>query len=145
MPSVSVLAGLLTIVSFSMTHSQVVVEGTDWCEPVIVWIAICMPTWSGKSGLCKFLKKAVDAAYTRYGLDDDAPSNFNMKHTALSVGGFIQPSAAKILIEAPQNIEKGLSQRFLWLSPKPCMVPLEDLQRVDLNFSASLGTYTPLI
>ena len=38
MPPVAVLAGLLMIISFSMSHSCVVVEGTDWLEPVILWI-----------------------------------------------------------------------------------------------------------
>lgn len=56
MPSVAVLAGLLLTVSFSMSHSTVQVQGIDWMEPVLLWIAICMPIGSGKSALCKFLK-----------------------------------------------------------------------------------------
>ena len=74
MPPVAVLSGLLMILSFSMSHSCVVVEGTDWLEPVILWIAICMPTGSGKSSLCKFLKKLVDTARVCCGLDESAPS-----------------------------------------------------------------------
>jgi hypothetical protein len=35
MPSVAVLAGLILIVSFGMSHSNVVVDGTDWVEPVL--------------------------------------------------------------------------------------------------------------
>ena len=37
----------------------------------------------------------------------------------LVVGGFTQPVVAKALIEMSASIEKGLTQRFLWLSPKP--------------------------
>jgi ABC-type Na+ transport system ATPase subunit NatA len=43
-----------------MSHSVVEVEGTDWVEPVLVWVAICMQTGSGKSSLCKLLTKFVE-------------------------------------------------------------------------------------
>lgn len=69
MPPLAVLSGLLLIVSFSMSHSVVEVEGTDWVEPVLLWISICMPTGSGKSSICKYLRKIVCAAQTNCGLD----------------------------------------------------------------------------
>ena len=59
MPATAVLAGLLLIVSFSMSHSVVELEGTDWVEPVLLWISVCMPTGTGKSSLCKFLRTLV--------------------------------------------------------------------------------------
>ena len=74
MPATAVLAGLLLIVSFSMSHSVVEVEGTDWLEPVLLWISICMPTGMGKSSLCKFLRKLVIQAQMQCGLDDATPS-----------------------------------------------------------------------
>ena len=46
-------------------------------------------------------------------------ANFSMSTTSLTVGGFNQLSVARNLIELPGNAEKGLSQRFLWLFPKP--------------------------
>ena len=52
-PAVAVLAGLLMTVSFRMSHSTVEVEATDWVEPVLLWIGICMPTGSSKFALCK--------------------------------------------------------------------------------------------
>ena len=75
-PAVAVLAGLLMITSFSMSHSCVEVQGTDWVEPVILWICICMHIGSGKSGLCKYLKKLVESARSTCGLDDSSPSWF---------------------------------------------------------------------
>ena len=62
MPASAVLLGLLVIVSFTMSHSAIEVDGTDWIEPAILWISICMPTGSGKSSLCKYLKHLVDDA-----------------------------------------------------------------------------------
>lgn len=52
-----------------MSHSTVQVEGTDWIEPVLVWIAVCMPTGSGKSGLCKVLKNLVSKAQQEASID----------------------------------------------------------------------------
>ncbi len=49
------MAGLIMIIGFVASHSDIEVEGIDWVEPVLVWVAICMPTGSGKSTLCKFL------------------------------------------------------------------------------------------
>lgn len=62
-----------------------------------------------------------------------------MTHTGLTVGGFMQPSVARNLIEVQANIEKGLCQRFLWLVPEPNVVPFSDLQQVDREFSAAMG------
>ena len=73
-PPVAVLAGLLLTVGFAMSHSTVQVEGTDWVEPAILWISICMPTGSGKSGLCKFLKSLVDKARRERKLSESDPS-----------------------------------------------------------------------
>ena len=36
MPPVVVLAGIILNVNFTMSHSVVAVEGTDWIEPVLV-------------------------------------------------------------------------------------------------------------
>lgn len=55
-------------------------------------------------------------------------ANFAMDHTGLIVGGFIQPSVARKMIEAQGNVEKGLCQRFLWLIPEPVSTAFEDLQ-----------------
>ena len=62
-----------------------------------------------------------------------------MDHTGLTIGGFIQPSVAKSLVEVQANVEKGLCQRFLWIAPKPAAVPFSKLKQVDKDFTASMG------
>ena len=37
-------------------------------EPVILWMAICMPTEMGKSLLCKYLRKLVQKVETHCGV-----------------------------------------------------------------------------
>ena len=51
MPPTAVSTGLMVIVSFMLAHSHVNVEGTQWMEPVVLWVTIGMPTGSGKSSL----------------------------------------------------------------------------------------------
>ena len=69
LPATAVVAGLILILSFTMSHSVVEVAGTDWVEPVLVWMAICMPTGMGKSSLCKFLRKLIEETRRQCGLD----------------------------------------------------------------------------
>ena len=64
-----------------------------------------------------------------------------MDHTGLTIGGFIQPSVAKSLVEVQANVEKGLCQRFLWIVPKPAVVPFSELQQVDKDFTATIGMH----
>ena len=63
-------------------------------------------------------------------------ANFSI---GMSVGGFIQPSVARSLIELQSNVEKGLCQRFLWLCPKATFVKFDQLQKIDDVFSTSIG------
>ena len=71
MSPMAVLAGYILIISFSMTHSVVEVEGTNIIEPVLVWLSICMPTGSGKSSLWSHLNKLVERARKKCLNDSD--------------------------------------------------------------------------
>lgn len=66
-------------------------------------------------------------------------ANFAMTHTGLTIGGFTQPSVARSLIEIPANVEKGLCQRLLWVVPKPAGVHFKLLEKVDQDFTVSIG------
>ena len=57
-----------------MSHSVVEVEGTDWKEPVLMWLSIVMPTGMGKSPLCKFLRQLVREAHGQCGMGDTDPA-----------------------------------------------------------------------
>ena len=66
-------------------------------------------------------------------------ANFLMKVTGLTLGGFIQPSIARSLLEQPANVDKGVCQRFMWFSPQQVSVPFEKLEKVNEEFSTSVG------
>jgi len=68
-------------------------------------------------------------------------ANFQMASTSLTLVGFTQPAVSRCLIENTSNIEKGLSQRFLWIFPKPTYAEFQSLQLVDTEFAKALGMY----
>lgn len=68
-------------------------------------------------------------------------ANFSIGRTSLTVGGFNQPAVARALIELPGNAEKGLSQRFLWMFPKPVYGEFSTLEPTDKVFTEKIGTF----
>ena len=66
-------------------------------------------------------------------------ANFSTQRTGMTLGGFIQPSVARALIEQQANVEKGMCQRFLWVVPKPAIVNFYQLQKVDTCFVSTIG------
>ena len=96
-PAIAVLAGLLVTVGFCMSHSCVEVEATDWVEPVLIWISICMPTGSGKSGLRKFLKSVVEKARANCGLTKVDPSWMLDDQSFEKMGSLMADNHGKLL------------------------------------------------
>ena len=95
MPSSTALFGLVVIISFVMSHSAVAVQGTDWVEPVLLWISICMPTGSGKSSLCKYIKGLINDVYANTA--KGAPSWFLDDQSFEKMGSIMQENNGKIL------------------------------------------------
>ena len=66
-------------------------------------------------------------------------ANFSMENTCLTVGGFSQPSVARSLIEQSTSAEVGLTQRFLWIFPKPTYSRFCTLEEVNKHFTENIG------
>ena len=66
-------------------------------------------------------------------------ANFHMERTALTVGGFTQPSVARNIIEQNTGAERGFSQRFLWLFPKPTFAKFASLKPVPEEVNEAIG------
>lgn len=62
-----------------------------------------------------------------------------MASISLIVGGFNQPAVTRTLAELQGNAEKGLSQRFLWLFPKPIYGTFSTFEPVDKDFTDQIG------
>ena len=96
MPATAVLAGILLVVSFAMSHSVVEVENTDWVEPILLWISVCMPTGSGKSSLCKWLRQIVEDAHAM-STNDESPSWFLDDQSFEKMGALMHANHSKLL------------------------------------------------
>ena len=68
-------------------------------------------------------------------------ANFTMERTNLVVAGFSQPSVSRTLIEFPGNTEKGLSQRFLCIFPKPPYAHFCTLEPINESFTEQVGKF----
>ena len=58
----------------AMSHAIVSVPGTEWVEPVYLWVLISMPTGSGKSILVKYLLTLLEKAGGQCGLNETSPA-----------------------------------------------------------------------
>ena len=66
-------------------------------------------------------------------------ANFSIETTSLTVGGFNQPDVARSLIEVPGKAERGFSQRFLWLFPRPVHGKFDSYEMIDDEFVDKIG------
>ena len=58
-PPVAILGGLFILTSFIISPAVVTVPGTDWVEPVLIWLTISMPTGSRKTTVYQFLRRLL--------------------------------------------------------------------------------------
>lgn len=97
MPPTAVLSGLLIVAAFCMSHASVSVPGTDWVEPILLWISIGMPTGSGKSPLYKFLLSLLRKTRAQLHLDEAAPSWLLEEATFEKMGAMMAENYSKLL------------------------------------------------
>lgn len=56
-----------------LSPASVEVPNTDWCEPVQLWMTVCMPTGSGKSTLFKHIYNLLQLTRELCGQDKRDP------------------------------------------------------------------------
>ena len=66
-------------------------------------------------------------------------ANLDMDKTSLTVRGFTQPGVARALNDIPANTEKKLSQRFLWMFPKPMYRKFSSLGELPMDFMSKMS------
>ena len=97
MPPTAVLCGLLVVTAFCLSHASVSVPGTEWTEPILLWISIGMPTGSGKSPLYKFLLGLLRKARVKICLNEDDPSWLLEEATFEKMGAMMAENHSKLL------------------------------------------------
>ena len=73
-PPSAVLSGLLLNISYCLSHCEIAVPGTEWVEPSMLWVTICMPTGSGKTPLFGFLTALLNKVRSKYKLTSTDPA-----------------------------------------------------------------------
>lgn len=73
-PPTAVLCGYLLLGSYVLSPAVVEVQGTDWAEPVLLWLTVTMPTGSGKSTLFHHLFTVLEEVRHMCGITEDDPT-----------------------------------------------------------------------
>jgi len=73
-PPTAVLGGLVIITSYMASPAVVMVPGTNWSEPALVWLCINMPTGSTKSALYQYLHGIITQVRTACGYASRDPA-----------------------------------------------------------------------
>lgn len=96
-PSTSVLGGYVVLCSFVMSPSTVILPGTDWNEPVLLWLTITMPTGSGKSTLFRHLYNLLSEVRKTAKVLDDEPAWVLDDATFEKMGAIMSENSSRIL------------------------------------------------
>ena len=83
--------------SFFLSHSVISVQGTDWFEPVIVWLTVGMPTGCGKSSIFKYLLRLLALTRKRLRIPDSAPSWSLDEATFEKMGALMNDNGGRLL------------------------------------------------
>ena len=66
-PAEAVLGGLLILTSFALSPAVIAVPTTDWVEPALIWLTICMTTGTRKSTVYHYLLSLLRTARAKVG------------------------------------------------------------------------------
>ena len=97
MPPDSILSGLLLLTGFFVSHCTIKVPGTGWLEPTILWIAIPMPTGSGKTPLFSFLMSILRNVRGKLNLSSVDPEWLLDEASFEKMGELMATNHAKLL------------------------------------------------
>ena len=73
------------------------VDGTDWVEPVILWLTVVMPTGSGKSSVFRYVLKLLDMARGKRALPPNAPSWTLHEASFEKMGAIMDENSGRLL------------------------------------------------
>lgn len=97
LPATAVLCGYISLGSFIISPSVVKVPDTDWCESVLVWLTVCMPTGSGKSTLFRHLFSIIQAVREHCSLTKNDPTWFVDDATFEKMGALMNDNDGRLL------------------------------------------------
>ena len=97
LPTSSILSGYLLLGSYLLSPSTVHVPGTEWSEPVLLWLTVCMPTGSGKSTLFRHLYGLLQRVRDLCHVHDDDPVWVVGDATFEKMGALMNDNSTRLL------------------------------------------------
>ena len=80
-----------------LSPASVEVPNTDWCEPVPLWMTVCMPTGSGKSTLFKHIYNLLQLTRELCGQGERDPVWATDDTTFEKMGVLMSRNSARLL------------------------------------------------
>ena len=97
LPATAVLSGYLILGSFILSPASVKVPGTNWEEPVILWLTVSMPTGSGKSTLFRHLYDVIQHVRSLSGVKEGDPTWVMDDSTFEKMGALMEENSSRLL------------------------------------------------
>ena len=80
-----------------LSPSSVRVPSTDWCEPVLLWLTVSMPTGSGKSTLFRHLYSLLEKVRQLCDVDEQNPAWVVDDASFEKMGALMNENSARLL------------------------------------------------
>ena len=97
LPPTAVLCGYIILGSLIISPASVKVPGTDWAEPVLLWLTVCMPTGSGKSTFFRHLYNLLCEVRGLCGIGDEDPAWVLDDATFEKMGALMNENSGRLL------------------------------------------------
>lgn len=97
LPPTAVLSGYLILGSYVLSPAVVKVLDTDWGEPVLLWLTVCMPTGSGKSSLFRHLIDLLRRIQKKCGVNERDPEWLVDDATFEKMGSLMSENSGRLL------------------------------------------------
>jgi len=96
-PLSAVLLSYVILGSYMMSPSVIKVPQTDWVEPILVWITVCMDSGGGKSILCKHIYEIMEVIRSNLGLTIKDPSWVFEDGSFEKMGAMMEENSCRLL------------------------------------------------
>lgn len=97
LPPTAVLCGYLILGSYILSPAIVEVPCTDWCEPILLWLTVCMPTGSGKSTLFRHLVDLLRVIQQQCRVSEEDPAWLVDDSSFEKMGSLMHENSGRLL------------------------------------------------
>ena len=97
LPPTAVLCGYLILGSYMLSPASVEIRGTNWAQPVLLWLTVSMPTGSGKLTLFRHLFNLLEEVRCKCGVQEEDPTWLVDNASFEKMGALMHENSARLL------------------------------------------------